>query len=927
MLDSADLAPVADIPPAVLFDQALARQAQGQYLVAEQGYRMILARERRYPAVFFNLGALLAARGAYDEAIDLYRQALALAPDDPDIHANLANALAFQGRHEEAVAAYRQALALAPQEGRIRCNLARVLMQHGDAEGAKRELFAALADAPGLEEAQQLLARLERPAGDRAADIQGLLAEAKRQEESGVHDEAERLLRSAVLAAPESLQGHAALAEYLVRRQRWDEAIMAWRQAIRLDPGFANLYSHLASCLAEAGFPDEASLAYQQALELDPSDAAVHNNLAVLLADRGFAEEARKHLETALELDPLSGDAHFNLAVYLMKVKDITQAERHLEEAILLEPERATFHAQLAGLLAASGRVEAAVETISRAIEIEPANPAYYNDLGIFLDRLGRAEESYVTYLRAIQLNPDAASPFTNLGKSVHDLGRASEAMTFYLEAIRRKPDNAVALSNLGGLMIESWQFDDALSLLLRAIEIAPDLAGAYSNIGNALREMGRCREAVPFYREAIARQPDYTALNSNLLLAMHYLPEVTPAEHRREAEAWYERHGRPLLPATPVAPSDPNPDRRLRVGFLSGDLRRHPVAYFLAPYLEHHDPEQVFIACYSTRDRNDALTEQLKAHADLWRAVAYRTDAEIAAQIRDDQIDILIELAGHTAHNALRVMAAKPAPVQVSWLGYPDTTGVATIDWRFSDPIADPPGVSDAASVERLYRLPHGFHCYAPPEEMVEVKPLPALSSPRITFGCFNTLAKLTPEVIDFWARLMGEIPNSQLRLKAAGLHEPSVRRRVLEAFAKAGVEAERIDLVGRLPSQADHFELYNTIDVALDPFPYNGTTTICEAAWMGVPTLTLVGTGQHARMGISLNTRLGLTDFVATTPEGYIAIAQRLEADRDGLARVRQGLRSRMAASPICDGPAFARTFEAALRDMWRQRLGAGA
>jgi predicted O-linked N-acetylglucosamine transferase (SPINDLY family) len=345
-------------------------------------------------------------------------------------------------------------------------------------------------------------------------------------------------------------------------------------------------------------------------------------------------------------------------------------------------------------------------------------------------------------------------------------------------------------------------------------------------------------------------------------------------------------------------------------------------VSYFFEPVLAAHDAAAFEVFCYSDAPVADAVTQRLRAQAGQWRDIAGLSDERVAALIRADRIDLLVDLAGHTARNRLLVFARRPAPVQATWLGYPNTTGLAAIDFRVTDAVSDPPGQTEAWHTEELVRLAGPFSCYAPPAESPPVSPLPALAAGHVTFGCLNNLAKLTPPTVALWAQLLGAVAGSRLLLKASGLADAETAARLRQEFAGQGIDPARLDLRGAGQSVARHLGVYHQVDVALDPFPYNGTTTTCEALWMGVPVVTLAGDAHVSRVGASLLTHLDLTACIAESPAAYVDRARGLAGDLARLAVLRAGLRERLRASPLCDGPGFTRQLEDAFRAMWRRK-----
>ena len=416
-------------------------------------------------------------------------------------------------------------------------------------------------------------------------------------------------------------------------------------------------------------------------------------------------------------------------------------------------------------------------------------------------------------------------------------------------------------------------------------------------------------------------RQPDFAAAHSNLVFSMNYDAAATQQTIFAESRAWHESHAAALGRRAPGHANARDPERRLRVGYVSPDFREHSVAYFLEPLIAAHDRAAFEVFCYAQVARPDQRTERFRGLADTWRSTVGMTDADLATAVREDRIDILVDLAGHTGGNRLLAFDRRPAPVQLSWLGYPNTTGTEAIDARLTDAIADPPGPSDALHSETLVRLPNGFLCYAPTADAPAIGAPPARSTGHVTFGSFNALAKITPAVVAAWARILLGVPGSRLVIKSGPLADAATRARYLEMLAAAGVDAGRVDLRAWIDARSGHLGAYANIDIGLDPFPYNGTTTTCEALWMGVPVVTLAGDRHAGRVGASLLTRIGLAELVADTTDGYVETAVHFAGDLDGLPARRLALRDRMMSSPLCDAAGFARDVEAAYRAMWRR------
>ncbi len=546
----------------------------------------------------------------------------------------------------------------------------------------------------------------------------------------------------------------------------------------------------------------------------------------------------------------------------------------------------------------------------------EPANTAASLIKTQALLLSGRTAEGEAAYGAALSLKDQHPGGWNNLGNVLDDIGRPDEARAAFARAIAEAPAFSMAHNNLGSTLAGQGQFAAAAAAAHRqALACDGQNLAALNNLGVALLEQGLAGEAVTAFEGVLAADPGNRDAADNRLYAEIYTEDDPRVVHAAHA-AWGKSH-----PVAPIRkPIDPKSERRLRIGYISPDFRRHSVSFFLEPLLEAHNPATVEVFCYADVAQPDAVTAKLKRHAHQWHDVQGRSDDDVFKLIVADQIDILVDLAGHTKGNRLAVFARRAAPVQVTALGYPATTGLPAIDYRLCDEITDPTPQANAYAVEALVRLPN-LHCYAPPADAPPVGALPALAAGHVTFGAFNKLAKISPQTAALWADMLKRNPNARLIVKTKPLAEVETRTRLEQTFASHGINADRLDLRGWSAEDRAHLDLYNSIDIALDTTPYNGTTTTCEALWMGVPVLTMSGHGHAGRVGASLLSQVGLADWIAEDHAGFVALAKRFAADRPALAALREGLRSAVKASPLCDGKAYAHAVEAAYRAMWRK------
>lgn len=596
-------------------------------------------------------------------------------------------------------------------------------------------------------------------------------------------------------------------------------------------------------------------------------------------------------------------------------------AEEQCRAALRAAPGDARALHLLGRVLQRQGQIAIAQAVLRKAIAIQPDFAPAYASLGAVQIVLCRYDDAQTSLQRAIDLDPLAARPHRLLGMALQDQARHAEAIAAFQRAVDLRPEAAAGYGYLGAAMHAAGDREGALCVLTRARELEPTSADTHVKLGNLLHDVGLTEDAVQCYRTAVDLSSDMPFGHSNLIFSLHYRSTLDRRALRAEAEHWAARYAGPALLDPRPHDIDRDPNRPLRIGYISADFKRHPVGYFLKAVLTAHDRSRVETFCYGNGIRTDDLTRELVEVADHWRTIVAAADAEVAETIRRDKIDILVDLSGHTGGHRLSVFARKPAPVQATWLGYFGTTGVPAIDYILVDDAVCPPGAEDQFT-ESPVRLPHSYLCYAPPATAPDPAPPPSLVRGYPTFGCFNRLAKIGPDVIALWSEILHAVPTAHLALKDIALDDESGRQRILSAFGKHGIGEDRLDLSGR-SSHDQYLSAYADIDVALDPFPFTGATTTVEALWMGVPVVTLAGDRFVSRMGTSLLGGVGLSEYIATSPVDYVRIAVASVSQPDALAAMRTRLRGRVAASPVCDGETFTRNLEEAYRSMWRTWL----
>lgn len=556
-----------------------------------------------------------------------------------------------------------------------------------------------------------------------------------------------------------------------------------------------------------------------------------------------------------------------------------------------------------------------------QALAIDPEMPGAHLNLGIALRSQGKFAEACQSFKRATELRvaySEAMDALAHAYISLNDLQAAAQTLN---ETIAIWPDKFEVHSNLGSVYQAMGRTQDAIVAYEVALKINPRLGVALNSLGSAYMAQGNFEQAERCYRQCLAATPGDLQARSNLLMLLNYLPDADAAAAFAEHLEW-GRVAEARVPRLELDMLAGDVQRRLRVGYLSPDFREHSVTSFIQPVLMHHDRSRFEVCCYSSLPTPDDTTRRIREAVDVWRDIDKLSDGEAARLIREDRIDILIDLSGHTSGGRLGVFAARPAPVQMTWLGYPNTTGLRTIDYRITDGVADPAG-EEAYYSEELLRLDGCFLSYQPVTGAPEAASLPALKNGHITFGSFNNFSKINPGVLQLWAEVLKQVPGSRLLLKCPALTDVTVQARVSADLQALGIGAERVDLLGHTRTRQEHLALYAKVDIALDTFSYNGTTTTCEALWMGVPVLSLVGVHHAGRVGATLLNAAGLSDWLASNPEAFVSLAQAKAADVTGLARLRGALRGQIANSALCDAVSFVRRLEVAMQQAWASSL----
>ncbi|MEM5384679.1 tetratricopeptide repeat protein [Paraburkholderia phymatum] len=796
--------------------------------------------------------------GRLGQAQALYREILAQEPGQPDAQHFLGLLGCQLGQYDAGLALMEQSLA-ARREPAYLNNLGNMLREHGRLEEAIARYQEAVRLQVDYAEAHNNLGNALR--------------------EAGRAQEAMYCCARAIELSPQSAQAYNNLGNALQDLGELDAAAVSYGKAIALAPGYAQAYSNLGNVQRARQQMDAAIGSYRQAIGLQPDLHVAHHGLGLALRATGDLAGAAASLLHGL--DTTDPHAHNTLATALTDIGDLEGAQAHCRKALQLAPELAIAHSNLGGILRMLRRYDEAIASCRRALELDPRLAVAYVTLATACfdqEQFAAAEQAF---RQAIALGAGDINVHHNLAVTLLRLEKTGEALASCREALSRDGATGLMLTTFGDILCASNRTDEGLAAYRRALELDPDLWFAHTSL---LFKHAGWIHCDPVQMLADARR---------------FGGSMTSAARRWEH-----------APASVLA-------RPLRIGFVSGDLRGHPVAVFIEGLITAVNPDRVQLFAYATQPSEDHVTARLKPHFGVWRDISALSDEAAADLIGRDGIDVLLDLSGHTKHHRLPLFAGKPAPVQATWLGYFATTGIAEMDYVLGDAYVLPVD-EEAHFTEKPWRLPDSYLCFTPPDEPVEVGPLPMAANGFITFGTLNNANKLNDEVIALWSRVLRAVPDSRLLLKSAQFAQPPFSDRIARALAARGVARDRLILLGH-SYRRQHLEAFNLLDIALDPFPYPGGTTSVEGLWMGVPVLTRKGDRFLSHVGESILHTAGLPEWIARDNDDYVAKAVAFASDPAALADVRRGLRAQLLASPLCDARRFARNFEDAMAGMY--------
>ncbi|MFZ6745413.1 tetratricopeptide repeat protein [Undibacterium sp. JH2W] len=806
-------------------------------------------------AVFFEAGQL-------QEAVHCYQQLLLLDEDNAAAHHALGDIQTVLGNVAQAESCYRRALELTPGAAITLRNLGMILDQQSRYAEAETCYHAALQTTP-----------------DDANTHYHLSLNLKSQSR---WQESESSCRKALEIKPDFSEAHAHLAALLQQQGRLSEAETSCRQALQLNPALASAHFCLGMLAHQHGRLTDAEAAYRQTLALQASHHGALDYLVLLLQGQGRYAETEAAYQTAAANNPGDATALCKLASMQMEFGKLQEAKSNLQKAISIQPDYADAHGTMGLLLMSQRQYPAAEACFQQVLGIRPHDAVVYDNLGVIAYQQSRFFEAITYFKHAIDLAPDLLNPRHNLANAYNRIGHLQEAIDYYQQVLQMDVNNSKV----------------------------------YDHLAQAYVDQGRLDEAILIYRKAMNLSPDSAEIYSNFLFALNYHPEFSSAAIYEEYENYDKRFSAPLKPKWRAFSNQRDPGKRLKIGYVSPDLRNHSVRHFLEPLLAHHDKRKfmVYAYAYTQPEWEDGVTLRYKSYVDHWVQTLPMSDEALAERVRADGIDILIDLAGHTGHNRLQVFARKPAPVSTSWLGFGYTTGIKAIDYMLMDSTSMPTG-SEAVFAEVPWRMDAPGYAYRPAENMGKVNPLPALQNKHITFGCLSRAIRINDKVVAVWARILKIMPDARLIVDSSNFKQDFMQETYITKFEAHGISRSRLEIGFHSPP----WDTMRKIDINLDCFPHNSGTTLFESLYMGIPYITLASRPSMGLLGSSILEGAGHPEWIARSEQEYIDKAVALASDIPHLAQLRRGLREQTQASALMDEQGFARKVEAAYRAMW--------
>jgi len=861
---------------------------------AEATYRQAIACQPDYSEALLNLGLVLDQQNRLTEAEACYRQALQITPDNALAHYNLSITLTSQSRGAEAEDSCRRALEIKPDFSHAHFHLATLLHQQGRLEEAEGNYRQAIRINPGFLQAHFTLGGLLQQANKQSEAItcyeQILILQPDLHEASkallGIflaqerYPEAEAICRRMLEFQADHAPHHFNLSMALRGQGKTSEAEASLQKALALQANFPEAYFHLAIIALERGQHNEAEACFRKALALQPSYPAAMDQLAGMLQSQGRMPEMLAVYQQALTSTPSDTGILCKLAALYLDMGKNKEAENILQQALTVQPNLAYALGMLGSIFMNQGRYASAEASLQKMLKITPNDAAAYDNLGLLSYLQGRFTEAIERFKTAVRHDPALSNAYNNLASAYKRVGRLQDAQTSYLQVLKMQPGSATAHNNLA---------------LVHA-------------------DLGQIEQAVSLYRKALEINPDFAEAHANLLFVLNYHAELSGPEIYAAYEEYDRKFALPHQAGWSAFSNSRQPGKRLKIGYVTPDLHSHSIRHFLEPLLARHDKSNVEIHAYAHLNWEDAVTARYKTYFDHWIPTLHLSDEALAARIRADGIDILVDLAGHTGNSRLLMFACKPAPVSVSWLGFAYTTGIKAIDYMLMDETCLPPGC-ESVFAEQPWRMETPGYCYRPAEGMGAVGSLPALQHHYITFGCLSRAIRINDKVIAVWASILKKIPDARLIIDSTNFNEGFMQEAYFAKFAAHDIHRSRLEIGFHSPP----WNTMRKIDIGLDCFPHNSGTTLFESLYMGIPYITLASRPSMGLLGSSILEGAGHPEWIAKTEQEYIDKAVALAADIPALAQLRLNLREQTKASALMDETGFARKVEAAYRSMW--------
>lgn len=849
--------------PDSYFDRGVVLKRLKKFHDAFADFETTIAHRHDDAMAYNNRGVVLGELNRLCEAIQSYEIAITLDPTNAFAYSNKASALKAMGQSYEAVKSFDIAIILEPHHADFYFNKANSLIAMNNLTEARKTLDKAIEMNPTHADAA--------------------FSRGNTYHYSHFYSEAIADYETAIILRPDHAKVYSSRGEALRAINQLDESLNSFNRAIIINSNFYQAYFNRANVLKWLARNDQALISYDKAIANNKEYAEAFYNRGILLRELNRNNEALESYERAIIINPAYSDAILNHGILVME----------------------------------TSLYEKALDSFAKVIALRPDCAEAFNNQGIAYHNQRNLGQALLSYKKAVSVRQDYPEVFLNLGVILMEMNQLDEALIVYENAIILKPDYAHAYNNRALTLKEAKRFNEALASCDQAIAIIPDYSEAYNNFGIVLKEISQLNEAIACFKKAISNAPDYFTAHSNLLFTLNYMEDVSVVERMYEAR----RFGSNVTQKTRnrfTAWNNISNNGKIRIGFVSGDFQNHPVGYFLEGLVSNIDCAKFDLIGYTTDMNEDDLTRRLKSKFQLWRSLCGQQDFAAAKQVHDDGINILIDLSGHTAKNRLPVFGYKPAPVQISWLGYFATTGVNEIDYFLGDPYVTPLE-EEHHFCETIKQLPETYLCFTPPEAQIEVAALPALENGYVTFGSFNNFSKINSDVINLWARVLHAVAGSRLFMKAAQLKDPDVVEDIRKQFQSCEIAEDRLIFEGQT-DRMDYFKAYNRVDIALDPFPYPGGTTSVEGLWMGVPVIAKKGNRFIAHNGETIAHNSGQSHWISRDDDDYVKKAKTFSSDLQALAVTRASLRHQVMESPLFDSERFARHFEQTMIEIWQ-------